>query len=142
MKKILFPTDFSPTAVNAFEYALALAKDLDATIDLMTVYHLPVADASSVPPQYVDTVAWAFDKNRDGHPAFLMGERGDGGWLRYFPIAFAVKTTIPFMTLLIIGTALILIRQPREALYLLVPSGVRTRAEEIAELQGAGGEHA
>lgn len=54
MKKILFPTDFSPTAINAFEYALALAEDLDATIDLMTVYHLPVADASSVPPQYVE----------------------------------------------------------------------------------------
>jgi nucleotide-binding universal stress UspA family protein len=39
MKKILFPTDFSIPANNAFSYAVALAKDLGATIDILHVYN-------------------------------------------------------------------------------------------------------
>ena len=41
MKKILFPTDFSPTAENAFLYALALAKATKAHLTLIHVYELP-----------------------------------------------------------------------------------------------------
>ncbi|HQU57894.1 MAG: universal stress protein [Phaeodactylibacter sp.] len=54
MKKILFPTDFSPAAANAFDYALQLAKALDAKVDLMSVYHLPLNDAGRVPPDYIE----------------------------------------------------------------------------------------
>lgn len=54
MKKILFPTDFSPTAKNAFEYALQLAEDMGGIIDIMSIYHLPMIDASSIPPDYID----------------------------------------------------------------------------------------
>ncbi len=54
MKKILFPTDFSPAAANAFDYAVNLAKALDAKIDLMSVYHLPLNDAGRVPPDYIE----------------------------------------------------------------------------------------
>lgn len=53
-KTILFSTDFSPTAKNAFTYAVELAKKMDATIDLISVYHLPVSDASSVQPNQID----------------------------------------------------------------------------------------
>lgn len=35
IKKLLVPTDFSPTAENAFRYALQLADTLDATIELV-----------------------------------------------------------------------------------------------------------
>ncbi len=38
MKKILFPTDFSPAAHNAYQYAIAMAKDMDAKIDLIHIY--------------------------------------------------------------------------------------------------------
>ena len=38
MKKILFPTDFSPEAHNAYQYAVALAKETGAKIDLIHVY--------------------------------------------------------------------------------------------------------
>ena len=38
MKSILLPTDFSETAHNAFEYALHLAEDLEAEIQLLHVY--------------------------------------------------------------------------------------------------------
>ena len=41
MKKILFPTDFSPTAENAFLYALALAAAMKAHLTLIHVYELP-----------------------------------------------------------------------------------------------------
>ncbi len=54
MKKILFPTDCSAGAHNAFQFAQQLAKYTGASIEIMSVYHLPAADASSVPPAYID----------------------------------------------------------------------------------------
>lgn len=54
MKKILFPTDFSPAAANAFRYATELAKAMDAKIDILNVYSLPVVDATSLPAGYVE----------------------------------------------------------------------------------------
>lgn len=54
MKKILFPTDFSKAAENAFHFAVALAKSINAKIDLVNVYHLPFADAANVPTEYVE----------------------------------------------------------------------------------------
>lgn len=55
MKKILFPTDFSNVAKNAFKFALNLAKKMDATIDLVYVFDVPVPyqDAGGgMPPDY------------------------------------------------------------------------------------------
>lgn len=51
---ILFPTDFSKAAEQAFQYALKLAEELGTQVDLMSVYHLPVSDASRVAPYKVD----------------------------------------------------------------------------------------
>lgn len=45
MKKILFPTDFSKASLNAFVYALYLAKKLGAEIITLYVYELPVGMA-------------------------------------------------------------------------------------------------
>ncbi len=53
MKKILFPTDFSPAAQNAFDFAKKMAVDLNGKIDVLNVYGLPAVDASSVPPEYI-----------------------------------------------------------------------------------------
>jgi len=49
--KILFPTDFSPAAQNAYRYAIGLATDLGATIEFMHIY------SSSLKPReiYLDT---------------------------------------------------------------------------------------
>ena len=46
MKKILFPTDFSETANNAFLYALNLAKSIDAQVYVLHVYELPMITRS------------------------------------------------------------------------------------------------
>ncbi|MGJ1267657.1 universal stress protein [Sphingobacterium spiritivorum] len=42
MKRILFPTDFSEAANNAFVYALQLAKSIDASLYILHVYELPI----------------------------------------------------------------------------------------------------
>lgn len=51
MKKILFPTDFSETSLNAFVYALKLAKSTDAEVITLNVYNLPIIESgfSDVP---------------------------------------------------------------------------------------------
>lgn len=41
MKNILFPTDFSNAAENAFLFALAIAQKYDSTLTLLHVYELP-----------------------------------------------------------------------------------------------------
>ncbi len=55
-KKILFPTDFSPEAANAYLYAHSLAEALDARVDLINIFHLPIGDASNIPPDYIQKV--------------------------------------------------------------------------------------
>lgn len=46
MKKILFPTDFSETANNAFLYAINLAKSIGAEVYVLHVYELPMITGS------------------------------------------------------------------------------------------------
>ncbi len=47
-KKILVPTDFSPTAQNAFQYALAMAEQLQAGLEVIHVV-FPEYEAMDVP---------------------------------------------------------------------------------------------
>jgi nucleotide-binding universal stress UspA family protein len=56
MKKILFPTDFSPVSKNAFDYAIKLAKDIDAKVDVINIYSLPISDNGSMLPEYIDSM--------------------------------------------------------------------------------------
>jgi len=46
MRKILFPTDFSDAANNAFLYACSLSKEMDAEIYVMNTYMQPVLSAT------------------------------------------------------------------------------------------------
>jgi len=41
--------------------------------------------------------------NHFGHATSLLGQYSDLGWWYYFPVAFALKTTIPFLLLAIAG---------------------------------------
>lgn len=54
MKKILFPTDFSPAANNAFVYALRFADRISAEIVTLHVYELPQVDYINVPVYLLD----------------------------------------------------------------------------------------
>ncbi len=66
--------------------------------------------------------------NRNGHLASLVGRYGYEGWWLYFPVAFALKTTLPL--LLVVGTALswsvrrLAARREPEFLLLLAPAGL------------------
>lgn len=40
---------------------------------------------------------------RRGHPAYLMGRHSRTGWRAYFPIAFAIKTPLPTLLLILAG---------------------------------------
>jgi 4-amino-4-deoxy-L-arabinose transferase-like glycosyltransferase len=58
-----------------------------------------------------------------GRASFLMGEMSSEGFLLYFPVAFLVKTPLPTLLLLGLGTAVLLSQphQRRRALWLLLP---------------------
>jgi len=49
-----------------------------------------------------------------GRPAFFMGEYGTRGWLAFFPVGFALKTTLPALALLALaGVALARMKSAR-----------------------------
>lgn len=52
-----------------------------------------------VPTYYLFGIYTVIVHNRFGHPAGLLGNYSMSGWWYYFPVAFALKTTIPFLLL-------------------------------------------
>ena len=55
MKKILFPSDFSPAANNAFKYALEFASKFEAEIMVLHTFNLPiVTDNQMFPENYME----------------------------------------------------------------------------------------
>lgn len=52
MKKILFPTDFSEAATNAFVHALEFAKVVDAELILLHTFEIPVYDSQFFSENY------------------------------------------------------------------------------------------
>jgi len=52
MKKILFPTDFSETATNAFVHALEFAKIVNGELVLLHTFELPIYDSQFFPENY------------------------------------------------------------------------------------------
>lgn len=57
------------------------------------------------PPYFLYGVYRTFMHNEVGHPAFLLGAYSDHGWWYYFPVAFALKTTIPFLLITLVSLA-------------------------------------
>ncbi|HEX8501402.1 MAG TPA: glycosyltransferase family 39 protein [Pyrinomonadaceae bacterium] len=52
-----------------------------------------------LPTDFVLGVLWQFWHNRVGHNAGLLGMYSPKGWWYYFPVAFALKATLPFLLL-------------------------------------------
>lgn len=52
-----------------------------------------------LPTDFVTGVYWQLKHSQEGHPAGLLGMYSQHGWWYYFPVAFALKTTIPFLLL-------------------------------------------
>jgi hypothetical protein len=65
--------------------------------------------------------------NYYGHATSLLGQYSDLGWWYYFPVAFALKTTIPFLLLAIAAlgwSVWRLVRRDARFLWLVVPIGI------------------
>ena len=43
MKKIIVPTDFSPAALNAVNYAADMALAINARVHLLHIYQIPIS---------------------------------------------------------------------------------------------------
>jgi nucleotide-binding universal stress UspA family protein len=54
MKRILFPTDFSETATNAFPHALEFAKAVKGELILLHTFELPIMDTQFFPQNYME----------------------------------------------------------------------------------------
>lgn len=67
-------------------HATAVAR----TVNLLS-YILPI--------DFILGVFWQIWHNNEGHPAGLLGRYSRTGWWYYFPVAFALKTTLPFLLL-------------------------------------------
>ncbi len=56
-------------------------------------------------PAYWAGIARILQRTTGGTPTFFMGQYGQGGWLAYFPVAFALKTPLPTLALLAAAVA-------------------------------------
>ena len=78
-----------------------------------------------LPTDFVLGALWQIWHNRDGHSAGLLGMYSRTGWWYYFPVAFALKATIPFLLLSLasLGWAIERVVRGRERrlLFLLLP---------------------
>jgi len=57
-------------------------------------------------PALFEGIQSVMQHNREGHPAYLLGQRSRFGFWYFFPVALAVKTPIPFLALLFLGAYL------------------------------------
>jgi len=98
---------------------------VSGTVTLLTslVSHL-------VPADFVLGILRQVRHNAEGHPAGFLGMYSRFGWWYYFPVAFALKTTIPFLLLALASLTWAIYRwvKDRQArfLWMLVPFLVYT----------------
>lgn len=78
-----------------------------------------------LPTDFVVGVFFQLWHNRVGHSAGLLGMYSNTGWWYYFPVAFALKTSLPVLLLSLAGVAWALLSLRREVegrvLVLLLP---------------------
>lgn len=78
-----------------------------------------------LPTDFLIGIYWQLHHSQEGHPAGLLGMYSQRGWWYYFPVAFALKTTIPFLLIALtsLGWASYRVIYKREYhfLFLLVP---------------------
>jgi 4-amino-4-deoxy-L-arabinose transferase-like glycosyltransferase len=83
-----------------------------------------------LPTDFVMGVFWQLHHSRKGHPAGLLGMYSQRGWWYYFPVAFALKTTIPFLLLslssLAWGLYRVVSKRDSRLLIMLVPFALYT----------------
>lgn len=83
------------------------------------------AGSKVVPTYYLFGQYNVWLHNRDGHSASLLGQYSFLGWWYYFPVAFVLKTSLPFLIITLAALAWILWRLTRKKdkriLWLVIP---------------------
>jgi 4-amino-4-deoxy-L-arabinose transferase-like glycosyltransferase len=78
-----------------------------------------------LPTYYVFGLYTVVVHNRLGHPSYLLGQYSNMGWWYYFPVAFALKTSLPFLFLsagaLVWSLWCVIAKRERKLLALLLP---------------------
>ncbi len=78
-----------------------------------------------VPTDFLLGTYWQIWHSMVGHDASIFGQQGRFGWWYYFPLAFVLKTTIPFLLVSIaaLGWSIwrIVRQRDRRSLFVLVP---------------------
>jgi hypothetical protein len=82
------------------------------------------------PSDFVLGVGWQLGHAAKGHPAGLLGQYSRHGWWYYFPVAFALKTPLPVLLLILAGVAWAALRLGRKCegrlLVLILPPALFT----------------
>jgi hypothetical protein len=73
-----------------------------------------------LPRYFVYGVDMVVQDSREGRPAFLLSQVSETGWWYYFPVAFALKTTVPFLLASICGFVWALYQVLRRKRYVLL----------------------
>ncbi|MBA3441821.1 MAG: glycosyltransferase family 39 protein [Pyrinomonadaceae bacterium] len=83
-----------------------------------------------VPTDFLYGIYWQIVHSRGGHSASLLGDYSRTGWWYYFPVAFALKTTLAFALLsaaaLVWAAWRLLARREKYLLVLVVPLALYT----------------
>jgi 4-amino-4-deoxy-L-arabinose transferase-like glycosyltransferase len=84
--------------------------------------------AHFLPVDFVLGVLFQFWHNGQGHSASLLGMYSERGWWYYFPVAFVLKSTIPFLLLSLVsvgwGVYQSIRNRDRRFIWLVVPVAV------------------
>ena len=82
------------------------------------------------PAEFVLGIVQQLQHSSEGHPASLLGMYRKTGWWYYFPVAFALKTTLPFLLLsssaLAWATWQWIVRRDYRFAWVVLPFGVYT----------------
>jgi 4-amino-4-deoxy-L-arabinose transferase-like glycosyltransferase len=102
-------------ALNFFTGQSGIVHDLAYRL----AAHVPLPFGFQMLPEAIMGVEW---HNAHGHPSYLLGQIANHGWWYFYPVALAVKTTVPLLLLGIAGLALMGVQGWRRAnLALLAP---------------------
>jgi 4-amino-4-deoxy-L-arabinose transferase-like glycosyltransferase len=91
-------------AAYFFQHPFLTPEDAAVMRDTRQLFSSPAMFAVKglariLPTYYVFGLYTVMLHNRLGHPASILGNYGTLGWWYYFPVAFALKTTLPFLLL-------------------------------------------
>jgi hypothetical protein len=103
---------FQHPALAAPETDAVIATTSNSTLQTLSAIRL---GSKIVPTYFLFGLHSVLAHNRFGHPASLLGQYRTLGWWYYFPVAFALKTTLPFLVLSLTALAWALWRAVRRS---------------------------